>query len=132
MPLRITHLDHLVLTVKSIQKTNDFYTRILGMKKITFKNNTRHALQYGSQKINLHQVPSEIIPRAQNPTSGSADLCFITATPIEEAEREIRGEGVDILEGGIVEREGALGKIQSIYFRDPDLNLIEVSNYTKE
>ena len=90
------------------------------MKKITFKHNPRHALQYGSQKINLHQVPSEIIPRAQNPTSGSADLCFITATPIEEAEREIKGEGVEILEGGIVEREGALGKIRSIYFRDPE------------
>jgi catechol 2,3-dioxygenase-like lactoylglutathione lyase family enzyme len=130
MPIRISHLDHLVLTVKSIQKTTEFYTRTLGMQKQTFKNNTRHALTFGSQKINLHEQGSEIIPRARHPTSGSADLCFITETPIEEAMEDVIKEGVEI-EVGIVEREGAVGKIKSIYFRDPDFNLIEVSNYEK-
>lgn len=123
----ISSLDHLVLTVKSIDETVRFYTGVLGMEKETFGGG-RVALKYGVQKINLHQQGNEFEPKANLPTPGSADLCFITNLPILEALEFVKNRGIDIIEG-IVSRTGATGPIQSFYFRDPDKNLIEVSSY---
>lgn len=125
--MKIQSIDHIVLTVVDIDKTIDFYTNILGFKVETFGDN-RKALTFGNQKINLHQKGKEFEPKAENPTSGSADLCFISETNIEEVLEELKLKNIEIIEG-IVDRTGALGKIKSVYFRDPDLNLIEVSNY---
>jgi catechol 2,3-dioxygenase-like lactoylglutathione lyase family enzyme len=127
--MQIDSLDHLVLTVKDIEITCDFYTRVLGMRVISFGGN-RKALLFGSQKLNLHQQDSEIEPKAMHPTPGSADLCFITSIPLPEVARHLSASGVTVLEGP-VQRTGATGPILSLYFRDPDLNLIEVSNYIK-
>ena len=124
--MKINRLDHLVLTVANLQATCDFYEQVLGMQVITF--NGRKALAFGNQKINLHEKGKEFEPKAQHPTPGSADLCFITETPVEEVYRELQGKQIPIIEG-IVDRTGATGKIRSIYFRDPDQNLVEVSNY---
>ena len=125
--MKISNIDHIVLTVTHIDKTIDFYTNILGFEVITFGDN-RKALTFGNQKINLHQKGNEFEPKAEHPTSGSADLCFIAETNIGEVLEELKLKNIEIVEG-IVERTGALGKIKSVYFRDPDLNLIEVSNY---
>ncbi|GEJ44230.1 MULTISPECIES: VOC family protein [unclassified Chryseobacterium] len=125
--MKIKTLDHLVLTVADIDATIEFYTRILGFEAVTFGDN-RKALIFGQQKINLHQKGHEFEPKAESPTCGSADLCFIAETDIAEIMEELKQKKVDIIEG-IVDRTGAVGKIKSVYFRDPDLNLIEVSNY---
>lgn len=122
----IDHLDHLVLTVADIDATIAFYTSALGMEEVTFKN--RKALRFGRQKINLHQAGKEFEPKAAHPTPGSGDLCFITKAPIEEVISHLR-ELHHPVEEGPVERTGAVGSIRSIYLRDPDLNLIEISNY---
>ena len=121
-------MDHLVLTVKDIDVTVKFYELLLGVEKEIFGEN-RVALKFGQQKINLHKLGNEFEPKAHNVTSGSADLCFIISTPINEAISHIESCGVEVLEGP-VNRTGAMGSIISAYFRDPDLNLIEVSNYT--
>lgn len=126
--MKINRLDHLVLTVKDIEATCRFYTEVMGMSVMTFGGN-RKALRFGQQKINLHQKGHEINPKAACPTMGSADLCFIADTPVEQVVLELNEKNVEILEGGIVERTGATGGIRSVYFRDPDGNLIEVSNY---
>jgi catechol 2,3-dioxygenase-like lactoylglutathione lyase family enzyme len=126
--IRIDHLDHLVLTVADIAATCDFYSRILGMAVETFGEG-RKALTFGNQKINLHQAGREFEPKAKRPTSGSADLCFIAETPLEAVIAHLAAEGVPIEEGP-VERTGATGPIRSVYVRDPDGNLIEVSNPT--
>jgi len=123
----INRLDHLVLTVADVDATCSFYERILGMTIIEFGAG-RKALQFGNQKINLHQKGKEIDPKAFRPTEGSADLCFIADTAVEVVLEELKHKGIEIIDG-IVERTGATGKISSIYFRDPDMNLIEVSNY---
>ncbi|MFN3883112.1 MAG: VOC family protein [Nitrincola lacisaponensis] len=123
----ISHLDHLVLTVRSIDTTVEFYVDILGMEKEVFGEG-RVALKFGSQKINLHQYGKEFEPKADHPTPGSADLCFITTLPIRDALARVAEKGVCVIEG-IVTRTGANGPIQSFYFRDPDQNLIEVSSY---
>ena len=124
--MEISKLDHLVLTVKDIEKTVSFYVSVLGMKKEVFGNG-RIALRCGSQKINLHEFGKEFEPRAHTPLPGSADLCFITQTPINDAMAHVKRCGVEIIEGP-VERTGANGPIRSFYFRDPDHNLIEVAN----
>ncbi len=124
--MKIVSLDHLVLTVRDIDASVLFYTTIMGMELSVFGNN-RKALSFGSQKINLHQFKNEFAPKADAPTPGSADLCFLTLTPISEVIADLKAKGVDILEGP-VQRTGAIGPILSVYFRDPDLNLIEVSN----
>lgn len=126
--MEIKRLDHLVLTVKNVEQTCRFYNEILGMEVITFGND-RKALLFGNQKINLHEQGNEIDPKAAFPTSGSGDLCFIASTPIELVLKELESKNIPILENGIVERTGAIGKIRSVYFRDPDNNLLEVSNY---
>jgi|TARA_R110002050_G_scaffold269646_2_gene412050 catechol 2,3-dioxygenase-like lactoylglutathione lyase family enzyme len=125
--IKINHLDHLVLTVKNIDATVEFYTQILGMEKEVFKG-TRIALKYGNQKINLHQLGKEFEPKAFNVKEGSADLCFIVDTPVKEVKEFLESKGIEIIEG-IVPRTGAMGNIKSIYIRDPDMNLIELSNY---
>lgn len=125
--MKISHLDHLVLTVADIEISCQFYQSALNFEVITFGEN-RKALQFGSQKINLHQVGKEFEPKAFRPTSGSADLCFIAETPLNDVIAHLHALNIEILEGPI-ERTGAIGKILSIYLRDPDQNLIEISNY---
>jgi catechol 2,3-dioxygenase-like lactoylglutathione lyase family enzyme len=124
--MEISKLDHFVLTVKDIDKTVLFYESVMGMKKEVFGQG-RVALKYGDQKINLHEFGNEFEPKANNPTPGSADLCFITTTPLKKAMSHVVSCGVEIIEGP-VERRGANGPIRSFYFRDPDQNLIEVAN----
>lgn len=124
--MEISKLDHLVLIVEDINKTISFYTSVLGMKKVTFGQG-RVALKYADGKINLHEYGNEFEPKARKPTPGSSDLCFITKMPLNEAMDHVKSEGIEILEGP-VERTGANGPILSFYFRDPDLNLIEVAN----
>ncbi len=126
--MQIDRLDHLVLTVKDLECTVKFYERVLGMEKITFGDN-RFALKFGQQKINLHQLGNEFEPKAHNVMSGSADLCFITSTPINDVISHIEKCEVKLIEGP-VNRTGATGNIVSVYIRDPDENLIEISNYT--
>lgn len=125
--MRIDRLDHLVLTVASIEASCAFYVRTLGMSVVTFAQG-RKALTFGAQKINLHRAGSEFVPHALRPVPGSADVCFITTTPLDEAMAHVRAQGVTLLEGP-VERTGATGRMMSFYFRDPDGNLVEVSNY---
>lgn len=127
MKYQIKSLDHLVLTVKDIAKTVEFYTTVLGMQKEIFKQN-RVALKFGSQKINLHQLGAEFEPKAYNVKEGSADLCFITQTSVTDFKAYIESLGVKVIEGPI-KRTGAMGEIDSIYVRDPDGNLIEIANY---
>lgn len=124
--IRIQSLDHLVLTVASVEATCSFYARVLGMEVIEFGQG-RRALRFGDQKINLHQAGQEFEPKAQHPTPGSADLCLIAATPVASVISHLKACGVPVLEGP-VRRTGARQAIVSVYFRDPDGNLIEVSN----
>lgn len=136
--MNISRLDHLVLTVKDINKTVEFYEK-LGMKKEIFKE-TRVALKFGNharpdgsksqygQKINLHKLGNEFEPKAHNVKEGSADLCFIVDTNLKEVKEYLISVNIEI-EEGIVERTGAVENIKSIYIRDPDMNLIELSNY---
>ena len=125
--MRIDRLDHLVLTVGDLERTCLFYRDVLGMNIVEFEGG-RKALLFGQQKINLHQAGREFEPKARRPTPGSGDLCFIAETPLVDVVRQLGAAGV-ALESDIVERTGALGPMCSIYFRDPDGNLIEVSNY---
>ncbi len=127
--IRIDCLDHLVLTVASITETVAFYQRVLGMEEISFGTG-RKALAFGLQKINLHQAGREFEPKARCPMPGSADICLITATPLREVISHLEMMGVAIEEGPVA-RTGATGPIISVYFRDPDQNLIEVSRYAE-
>ncbi len=126
MAFVIDHLDHLVLTVADIEATVAFYTSALDMELVTFGG--RKALRFGEQKINLHQAGKEFEPKAAHPTPGSGDLCFITKSPLEDVITHLT-ETRNHIELGPVERTGAMGAMQSIYLRDPDFNLIEISNY---
>ncbi|MGJ8618276.1 MAG: VOC family protein [Sulfitobacter sp.] len=122
-------MDHLVLTVRSIPETVQFYSEVLGMRAVQFdtiEGETRWALAYGKNKINLHQLGKEFEPKAAFPTPGSADLCFLTDTPMEQWTEHLQTLAIDI-EDGPVARTGAVGPLRSIYLRDPDHNLIEVS-----
>ncbi len=125
--MNLGRLDHLVLTVRNIEATCEFYTRVLGMQAVTFGAG-RKALQFGRQKINLHEAGKEFEPKALKPTPGSADLCFIAETSLADVVAHLGVCGVEIIEGP-VQRTGALGTIQSVYLRDPDGNLIEIANY---
>ena len=122
----LSHLDHLVLTVLDIQRTCAFYSNVLGMTVETFAEG-RTALRFGAQKINLHEAGREFEPKAALATPGSSDLCFIAGTRLEEVQAELQRRGVPI-ELGPVERTGAIGPMRSLYLRDPDGNLIEISN----
>jgi catechol 2,3-dioxygenase-like lactoylglutathione lyase family enzyme len=123
--LKVKSLDHLVLTVKDLELTCQFYEAVLGMQVIEFAGG-RKALRFGSQKINLHILGKEFEPKADKPTPGSADLCLLTDSPITQVVEHLKRCQVPILEGP-VERTGAEGPILSVYFRDPDQNLLEVS-----
>lgn len=125
----LDRLDHLVLTVASIPATIAFYQDVLGMRSERFETATgeiRQALKFGTSKINLHQQGQEFEPKAQHPTPGSADLCFLTQTPIPDWQIHLAARDVTI-EDGPVPRTGATGPLVSIYIRDPDQNLIEIS-----
>lgn len=128
--MRINSLDHLVLTVRDIDATIAFYTGCLGMTLDDFTHvdgSHRYALKFGDQKINLHVAGKEFTPRAINPTPGSADLCFLSNTDINEWIEALTAKGIEIEEGPI-KRTGATGPLLSIYIRDPDHNLIEIAN----
>ena len=122
----ITGLDHLVLTVRDPDATVRFYVDGLGMRLETFGNG-RKALHFGRQKINLHLAGQEFEPKADKPTPGSADLCFLTATPVDQVATHLKALGHRLLEGPVA-RTGATGGLRSIYLRDPDGNLIEIAN----
>ncbi|WP_298563580.1 VOC family protein [uncultured Aliiroseovarius sp.] len=129
MTPRLNSLDHFVLTVASINRTVSFYADVLGMTAIQFKvadGSARWALEFGQQKINLHQAGREFDPKAATPTPGSADLCFLSDTPLEAWMTHLKTQNVAIVEGP-VPRTGAQFPIQSIYIRDPDGNLIEIA-----
>jgi catechol 2,3-dioxygenase-like lactoylglutathione lyase family enzyme len=124
--MNIDSLDHLVLTVRDKAATCAFYERVLGMQAIPFGEG-RTALQYGHQKLNLHEIGKEFEPKALRPTPGSADLCFLTSLPLEQVMDHMRECGVPLVEGP-VQKTGARGPLRSIYIRDPDGNLLEISN----
>jgi len=125
--MKIDRIDHVVLTVRNIEATCEFYVKVLGMSVVTFGSG-RKAIQFGSQKFNLHESGKEFEPKATHPTPGSVDLCLISAVPLSEAIDHFARCGVAIIEGPVA-KTGAIGALQSVYFRDPDMNLIEVSTY---
>jgi catechol 2,3-dioxygenase-like lactoylglutathione lyase family enzyme len=127
--MKIDSIDHVVFTVKDINATCDFYAKVLGMETVTFGEG-RKALAFGSQKINLQQLGRESTLIAEKPTPGSADICFVTSVPVSDVIVHLNSCGVRLI-GGPVERNGARGLMMSVYFRDPDLNLVEVSNYAR-
>lgn len=123
----IDRVDHFVLTVADIEATCAFYAKALGFEVVTFGQG-RKALAFGRQKINLHQKGREFEPKAKAPTPGSADFCLIAACPLDQVIARLHSAGIGIEEGPVA-RTGATGPIMSIYFRDPDGNLVEVSRY---
>jgi len=125
--MNIDRIDHVVMTVRNLDATCDFYTRVLGMRVVTFAGG-RKALAFGRQKINLHLAGWEFEPKAAHPTPGSVDLCLITTSTLDDVIAQLAACNVPIIEGPIA-KTGATGPIQSVYFRDPDDNLIEVSTY---
>jgi catechol 2,3-dioxygenase-like lactoylglutathione lyase family enzyme len=127
VPVEIAGLDHLVLTVSDVEAAVRFYRDVLGMRPVSVGNG-RWALRFGQTKINLHQAGDEVAPHAAAPTRGSADLCLVSATPLDEVRAHIEGAGVAI-ELGPVARTGAIGPITSLYLRDPDGNLLEIAEY---
>jgi catechol 2,3-dioxygenase-like lactoylglutathione lyase family enzyme len=129
----IDHLDHLVLTTAREAECVDFYTRVLGMRLESFIGGTppveRKAFKFGNQKINLHIKGKEFEPKADIPTPGSLDLCFIADCPLQQVIEKLKAEAWPIIEGPVI-RTGATQKINSVYVRDPDQNLIEISELT--
>lgn len=126
----IESLDHLVLTVADIEATVGFYCGVLGMERVSFAGG-RTALSFGRQKINLHQKGHEFEPKARSPLPGSADLCFVAAFPLDQVAARLAAAGIAVEEGP-VPRTGAMGPITSLYVRDPDGNLVEISRYQTE
>jgi catechol 2,3-dioxygenase-like lactoylglutathione lyase family enzyme len=125
--IEIDGVDHLVLTVASIERTVAFYTDVLGMRTEKFGDG-RWALHFGTQKFNLHEAGHEFEPKAQRPTPGSIDICLVASTPLDEVVDTLRARGVPIVEGP-VDRTGARGRMRSVYVRDPDDNLVELCHY---
>ena len=126
--MRVERIDHFVLTVRDIETTCDFYSRVLGMEVEEFEGG-RTALRFGEQKINLHEAVNEFEPKAREPVPGSSDFCLVADLPLEGVAGHLALCGVEIIEGP-VERTGAMGRMNSVYFRDPDGNLVEVSSYS--
>ncbi|MCW5592049.1 MAG: VOC family protein [Burkholderiales bacterium] len=124
--MKIDRIDHFVLTVRDPEASCAFYSRVLGMHPVTFAGG-RKALAFGNQKINLHQAGREFEPKAERPVPGSADFCLITSVPLAEVMAHLESCGVAIIEGPVA-KTGAMGPLRSVYFRDPDSNLVEVSN----
>jgi catechol 2,3-dioxygenase-like lactoylglutathione lyase family enzyme len=125
--VKISSLDHFVLTVADIEATIRFYSSVMGMGVVTFGQG-RRALTFGKQKINLHERGKEFDPKAASPTAGSGDFCLITDEPLETVIEHLQACGVPIEEGPVA-RTGAIGAITSVYIRDPDGNLVEIANY---
>ena len=123
--MKVDSLDHLVLTVANIERACVFYEAVLGMEHVEVEG--RHALHFGAQKINLHQKDNTFEPKAERPTPGSGDLCFLTATPIPDVLTHLARCDVPVVEGP-VSRAGATGELLSVYVRDHDENLVEISN----
>jgi catechol 2,3-dioxygenase-like lactoylglutathione lyase family enzyme len=128
--MKIDAIDHLVLTARDIEATCAFYDKVLGMEVVTFGAG-RKALALGSQKINLHRQGREFEPMADRPMPGSGDICLITSVPLAQVIAHLKACGVELIDGP-ARRTGATGALLSVYFRDPDLNLIEVSNALRE
>jgi catechol 2,3-dioxygenase-like lactoylglutathione lyase family enzyme len=126
--MKIDRIDHIVLTAHDVDRTIEFYSRVMGMEPITFAGG-RRGLAFGRQKINLHQSGREYEPKALKPAPGALDLCFITEAPLDDVITRLKENGIVIVDGP-VPKTGALGPMMSVYFRDPDGNLIEVSNYS--
>jgi catechol 2,3-dioxygenase-like lactoylglutathione lyase family enzyme len=124
----IHHIDHIVLTTRDIAGCIRFYAEVLGMTLESFKTptETRQALKFGNQKINLHEWGKEFTPRAHVAAPGTLDLCFIATVPLDEVIARLKSSNVPILEGPVM-KTGATGRIRSVYVRDPDLNLVEIS-----
>jgi len=127
----IDHIDHIVLTTRDLAACVRFYTEVLGMKLERFRTPTeeRLALKFGNQKINLHEWGKEFSPRAHVAVPGSLDLCFIAAVPLDEVIQKLRKTGAPVIEGPVA-KTGAVSKLRSVYVRDPDLNLVEISEPT--
>ena len=125
--MNIDRIDHVVMTARSVEATCAFYERVLGMQPVTFAGG-RRALAFGRQKINLHQAGREFEPKAHLAAPGTLDICLITTTPLAEVAEHLTRCGVKIIEGPVA-KTGATGPLRSVYFRDPDQNLIQVSNY---
>lgn len=119
-------IDHVVLTVGSIETTCDFYSKALGLEVVTFDGD-RRSIQIGEQKLNLHKAGHEFEPTSRRPTPGSGDICLVTDEPLQQVLDRLARVGVPI-ELGPVERTGAIGQLSSIYIRDPDGNLVEIAN----
>jgi catechol 2,3-dioxygenase-like lactoylglutathione lyase family enzyme len=124
--VKVLRIDHVVLTVADLDRTLEFYERVLGMRPVSFGEG-RRALAFGDQKLNLHQAGREFEPKARRPTPGAIDLCLVTDVPLDEVAAHLRAESV-VIEHGPVDKVGARSALRSLYFRDPDGNLIEVSN----
>lgn len=124
--MQIKNIDHFVITTDNLEKCIAFYEGVCGMKHIVKEG--RHALYFGTQKINIHTRPAEFLPAAKRPTCGSLDLCFIVEGKLEDTVKELNEKGIPI-ELGIVPRSGAVGQMRSVYVRDPDCNLVELSEY---
>ena len=124
----IDHVDHIVLTTRDLAGCIRFYSEVLGMKLETFSTptETRQALKFGKQKINLHEWGREFSPRAHVAAPGTLDLCFIASVPLDAVIAKLKASNVPILEGPVM-KTGAVSKIRSVYVRDPDLNLVEIS-----
>lgn len=124
----IDHVDHIVLTTRDLKGCIRFYAEVLGMKLEEFRTptETRLALKFGNQKINLHEWGREFAPRAHVAAPGTLDLCFIASVPLEKVVERLEAAGVPILDGPVM-KTGAVSKIRSVYVRDPDLNLVEIS-----
>lgn len=125
--VKVERIDHIVLTVEDVQRTVQFYVTVLGMEEKTYGQNFK-TLAFGNQRINLHEKGMNAPLKAKHPTPGSGDICLVTTSPMSEVVTHLKKHGVAIEEGPI-EREGALGRMESVYFRDPDHNLIEISVY---
>jgi len=125
--MNIDRIDHVVMTVRSVDATCAFYERVLGMQAVTFAGG-RRALAFGRQKINLHEAGREFEPKAHFAAPGTLDICLVTTTPLPQVIEHLARCNVTIIEGPVA-KTGATGPLRSVYFRDPDQNLIEVSNY---
>ena len=125
--MRIASIDHLVLTVRNIPRTIEFYSRVLGMEHVVFEGNF-NALHFGSQKINLHPFRAEYLPHADIPAPGTGDMCLVCEGEVAEVVRDLKTHGVEI-DVGPVEQTGARGLMTSVYIRDPDRNLVEIACY---
>lgn len=125
--MKISGIDHLVLTTSNLEACLNFYKDVLGLEVIHQEG--RYALHFGRSKINIHTKPAEFMPAAQHPQAGSLDICLVVDEPIEAVRQELLLKGIS-LEYNVVERHGTMGNMKSIYLRDPDGNLVEICSYT--